>query len=98
MLLKNGVFFFRVNNQPVFDPKLNSGYGGYRTMGKYALPGVPDIIVIPEDGIFTGIEVKGESGRQSPEQVLFEKRAKRHNARYMVAKSVEEVKDFLNIE
>ena len=61
------------------------------------LKGVPDIIcIIPQgeegSGIFTGFEVKTPRGRQSPDQILFEKRCKRAGGRYYVVRSVEDVK------
>lgn len=85
-LRKRGVFFFRVNNMPVYDPKL----GGYRSQGEYALNGVPDIIAILPGGIFCGLEVKSKTGKPSADQVFFHKRCERLGARYHVVRSVEE--------
>lgn len=81
------ILFFRVNNMPVFDARL----GGYRSMGEFAMKGIPDIIVIPPDGIFTGIEVKAPRGVQSADQKLFERRCVHNNGRYFLVKSLEEV-------
>lgn len=81
------IFFFRVNNAPVFDARL----GGYRGMGEFAMKGIPDIITIPPDGIFTGIEVKAPRGVQSADQKLFERRCLQNNGRYILARSLEDV-------
>lgn len=91
-LNKKGVFFFRVNNTPQYDSKLNQGYGGYRAMSKWAMPGVPDIIAISEKGTFIGLEIKAAKGRLSTDQIAFRDRALRHNAEYHVIRTVDEVK------
>lgn len=72
---------------PVFDPRI----GGYRGMGEYAMKGIPDIIAVPPDGIFTGIEVKAPRGVQSPDQNLFERRCLQNKGRYILARSLEDV-------
>ena len=88
-LRKRGAFFYRVNNTPVFDAKI----GTYRAMGTYAMRGAPDLVCIDSYGGFVGIEVKSKRGKLSPDQILFKKRCERHNAIYIVATSVDDVKD-----
>lgn len=83
-------FFFRTNNTPVFDRKLNNGYGGYRSQGKWAQPGLADILLL-KDGTLYGIEVKTPKGKQSADQMLFEKRIQSHGGIYVVARSVDDV-------
>jgi hypothetical protein len=61
---------------------------------------VPDIICIIPDketgvGQFVGVEVKAPKGKQSADQLLFEKRCKRNGGDYIVARSVQDVKDHL---
>ena len=90
-LRKQGVFFWRSNNQPTYDPKMNSGRGGYRSQGEYAISGVPDIIAISKDGQFIGLEVKTPKGKQSTEQIFFQKRCERIGAQYHVVRSVDDV-------
>lgn len=90
-LASNGIFFFRVNNQPTYDPKLNNGYGGYRSQGKWAKPGTPDIVAIGPAGRFIGLEIKTDKGKQSADQMLFERGSKRAGADYHVIRSVDEV-------
>jgi hypothetical protein len=59
--------------------------------------GAPDIIVFlpPRNGYLDGravaIEVKGGKGKQSPEQELWEIRARRNGIKYVVAKTLEDV-------
>ena len=83
-------FCWRQNNGATYDQKMNNGLGGYRSNG--VMGGVPDIILIPDDGIFTGIEVKTKTGVQSAAQVLFERRTKRKNGRYYLVRSLDDVK------
>ncbi len=87
-LVSQGVFHWRQNNLPVYDPKI----GCYRA--HTGLKGVPDIICIIK-GQFVGIEVKTPKGKQSADQLLFEKRCKRNGGDYIVARSVQDVKDHL---
>ena len=96
-LKEKGVFCWRNNNGAVFDQKLNSGYGGYRSNN--IMKGVPDIIGIMPDGSgrFLGIEVKAPGGSQSGPQVLFERRTKRAGGVYILAKSVEDVASVLKL-
>lgn len=95
-LRKKGVFFWRNNNQPTYDPKLRGGYGGYRSQGEYALSGAPDIIAIAKDGRFVGIEVKSPSGRISEDQQFFADRCYRYNAEYHIVRNVADVDEVIH--
>ena len=88
-LRQKGALFMRINNTPVYDPKLRQ----YRAMGEYALKGVPDIIVVDAYGLFIGIEVKSSKGKLSPDQLLFKKRLEKKGGIYIVARSVKDVED-----
>lgn len=81
-------FFWRNNNTPIYDPKRKV----FRKMPKYALKGVPDIIVI-KDGFFIGIEVKRKHGVLSGDQKEFGRRAKENGAEYHVITSVDQLKE-----
>lgn len=83
--LKN-YFFWRTNTTPIYDPTRKA----FRAMPKYALKGVPDIILVL-DGVFVGLEVKTRSGRQSEQQKEFEKKLKNSGGKYYVVRSVEDV-------
>ena len=91
-LKARGYFCWRNNNGAVHDQKMNNGYGGYRS-NPSLMKGIPDIILIPDDGIFTGIEVKTPKGKQSADQMLFERRCKRKNAHYYLVRSLDDVKE-----
>src|SRR5690349_12013588 len=80
------VFFFRSNNQPIFDPARKV----FRALPKYTMKGIPDIIAI-KDGRFIGIEVKTDKGRQSPEQKEFEQLCSKHGGKYIVVRSIDDV-------
>jgi hypothetical protein len=82
-------FFVRLNNiaAPYRDTK---GELRFRKMGKYARPGLADILVV-KDGRAIFLEVKREGGKHSPEQVNFGSDAIVAGARYHLVRSVAEV-------
>lgn len=84
-LKSRGVFCWRNNNTAQYDRRL----GGYRAFN--GMKGVPDILAILPTGIFCGIEVKTPRGKQSPDQILFQKRSESLGARYILARSVDDV-------
>lgn len=92
-LSKKGYFFMRLNNAPVFDRKLNNGYGAYRGQGKWSAPGMADLLLVDKEkyGMAVFLEVK-DKGKQSPDQKLFAKRCCINNAEYAVVRSVDDVK------
>ena len=81
------VFHWRQNNLPVFDPRIN----GYRS--HTGMKGVPDIICVIK-GQFVGIEVKTPKGKQSPDQVFFQKRLEANGGVYILAKSLDDVVEY----
>lgn len=81
-------FFWRTNTVPIFDATKKI----FRAMPKYALKGVPDIIVI-KDGFFIGLEIKRKGGKQSDEQKEFERRTKESGAEYHLITSVDQLKE-----
>jgi len=82
-------FFWRTNTTPIYDVTRQS----FRAMPKYALKGVPDIIVIDDTGRFIGLECKKKGSYQSSEQKDFEKRCKEKGAEYYVVRSIDDVKN-----
>lgn len=76
-------FFFRVNNAPTYQGDGNGG-GFFRRMSKYSVKGVPDFILIRNDGKFIGLEMKRPSGKMSEDQELFQQKCKEKNAEYYV--------------
>ena len=92
---KPGCFAFKVNTTGIFDPKIKT----FRRTSRYIVPGTPDIIVcynIKGMGIFLGLEVKSQKGKQSKAQAIFEKSLKlKSGGLYFVVKSVKEVEDAL---
>jgi len=67
-----------------------------KSRNKYALKGVSDIIAITHSGKVLFIEVKSKKGRMSKDQKLFEDKVKEYKGHYVVARSVEDVMDYLN--
>lgn len=85
-LAMKGYFFWRVNNIPVYDTTRKI----YRALPKYTPKGISDIIVIIK-GIFYGLEVKTDKGRQSPEQKIFQEDVERSGGKYFIVRSIDDV-------
>lgn len=85
-----GKFFWRSNNIPVFG-KNNAGKMSFRSMPKFSMKGVPDIIVV-NAGSFIGLEIKRPMADLRPDQELFRKKCRENGASYYVIHSLDEVK------
>lgn len=83
-------FFWRQNTVPMYDAKL----GFYRMMPKYAMKGVPDIILIGKQGFVVFIEVKRKGQKLSEHQELFKRECEKLGATYLVANSLDDVIKF----
>lgn len=81
-------FFWRNNTTPTYDARR----GTYRSMGKWAKKGVPDIIVVHE-GWFIGLEVKQKGKYMSPEQKQFQKECAEAGGEVYTVRSIEDVKE-----
>lgn len=81
---KDGFIFWRQNTAPIFDK------GFYRPMPKYSLTGMPDIVVV-KDGKYIGLEVKRKGGKQSDNQILFQKWLEKAGGEYHVVESLDDV-------
>lgn len=87
-LNKNGFFAFRVNNGAVYDPVAKC----FRKRGAFHLAGVSDAIALDSSGRCYFIEFKSDTGRQSKEQENFAKQIMQRNGRYLLVRSVEELR------
>ena len=81
------VFFFRCNNQPIYDATRK----GFRALPKYTMKGISDIIAL-KDGHAYFIEVKAARGRVSPEQHEFGKNIQAAGGTYIIARAIEDVR------
>jgi hypothetical protein len=92
---KPGVFAFKVNTMGVFD----KSRGRYRSISKNIIPGTPDIIAcfsVKSVGVFVGLEVKSEKGKQSKEQKSFQQKLQtRANGYYFTVRSIKEADEAL---
>ena len=82
-------FFWRNNNQAVFDPRTH----GFQKSKKYTIKGVSDIILLL-DGKVWFIEVKNNKPcktYQSKEQKEFEKNVIKNGSYYLVARSIDDL-------
>jgi hypothetical protein len=59
------------------------------------MAGVADIIAVLDGGKACFIEVKTPRGRQSPDQILFQRRIERLGGVYILARSVEDVQQVI---
>lgn len=92
------IYFFRAGAGAV-----TTSTGRFFRSGK---PGVPDIIVcVPKItdngrivGIFIGLEVKNEKGRQSPVQKQAQADIKNAGGHYYIVRSISDVKGIINNE
>lgn len=78
------VFFFRVNNIPVF------ANGQFRRMGKFTIAGVSDIIALKRNVAFF-IEVKAPKGKQSAAQKHFQNMVEVNGGVYILASTIEDL-------
>lgn len=81
-------FFFRINNIGVYDPSKQI----HRALPKWAMKGVADIFVLHKGGALF-VEVKSQVGRQSPEQRNFEALVLENGGRYIVARSIDDLRE-----
>lgn len=79
--------FWRQNTVGIYDASRKT----YRSLPKYAMAGVADIIVI-DNGHAIFLEVKTDKGRQSKNQKDFENYVTKHGATYAVVRSIEDVR------
>jgi hypothetical protein len=89
-LALRGHFFYRQNNTPIFQ-RDGKGGGFFRAMPKYAIKGVPDILLIRDGGYVCYLEIKRPSGKLSDDQMEFQKRSRLAGAEYHVIKSVDQL-------
>lgn len=83
-------FFWRQNTAPAVQ-KSASGWA-FRKMPKHSKKGVPDIILIKQPGgQFVGLEVKTQTGKLSPEQAEFGRKAIGAGAEYHLVRSIDDV-------
>ena len=89
-LSAKNVCFWTVNNSAPYSKRLRRYLKPY----KYHLDGVADIC-----GIWKGralfIECKTKTGKQSVSQREFERRVKKEKGRYILARSLDDVKDII---
>jgi hypothetical protein len=82
-------FFWRQNTTPVYD---KTG-GFFRAMPKYALKGIPDVIVITDGGYVCFLEIKRPKAKLSPDQEVFRDRCTAIGAEYHIITDVTQLKE-----
>jgi hypothetical protein len=80
--------------------QLQSALSFARTMRpiSYGVPGMPDIGGVLIDGRSLGIEVKTATGRQSSEQIAYQKMMTKFGGLYIVARSADDALNQLALE
>ena len=84
VLAADNIFHWRQNNNAV---------KGRAFIG---LKGVPDILCLIKNGKLMGVEVKTLIGKQSPEQIEFERNCEKRGAIYLLVRSAHELENILN--
>lgn len=79
-------FFWRQNNVGTFDTAKQT----FRSLPKYAIKGVPDILVLAFHTIVF-VECKTDKGVQSQSQKDFQKEVESRGYTYILARSVDDV-------
>lgn len=96
-VIQKGILDYLETVPNIYD--FRAGSGSFRlASGRYmrtGRPGVPDIVCCIK-GIFTGIEVKNEKGRQSAVQKQAQKEIEEAGGRYYIVRSIAEVKEIIN--
>ena len=85
-LQKRGIFAWRSNTGCA-----STKSGGFVRFG---LKGQPDVIAVYKSR-FVGIELKGDTGRQSAEQRTFQAKCEAAGGLYILARALEDVTDVL---
>lgn len=67
------------------------GHGGKGQFVRFGAPGMPDILARGSQGAVIWIEVKSPTGKQSPDQVIWQRDSERFGDIYIVARKVEDV-------
>lgn len=88
-----GIFAWPIQNQGQYDPFKKI----YRKTPKWFVHGLPDIQAALSRGRALHIEVKSPTGKQSDHQKIFQEKVERAGHSYIVARSVQEVDDFLRV-
>lgn len=85
-----GLEAYRMNNTGVFDVKL----GCFRKTGQFHPHGLPDIMIVSVKGVLW-IEVKTETGKQSPDQVRWQEMCHRYGQPYKICRNKYNALDLL---
>jgi hypothetical protein len=80
-------FFWRQNSVGVYDPKKKT----FRKKPKYALNGVPDVIVLTEGGYAVFLEIKATRGVLSEDQKKFQARCEDIGCEYYIIRKLDDV-------
>lgn len=94
-LKENNYFFWRQNNTPIFG-RNNAGKMTFRSMGKYAMKGLPDIFILFK-GWIIGLEVKRTNGiALRPDQSVFRDRIESNGGLYFKVSELNRVIEILD--
>ena len=88
-LTLRGIFWYRNNTGAVAGE-----YKGRKRFIRFGSAGAPDIVCVIK-GCYIGIEVKRPGGKQTPDQAAFQDQLILAGGNYVLAESLEDVKDAL---
>ena len=85
-----GIFAFKYPTTGRYDTKKNTWI---KTRG--TITGVADIIMIMEEGKTVWLEIKSPKGKQTPNQIEFQRKLEVRGHKYLVIRSVQDLIDWL---
>lgn len=89
----NKIFHYRQNSGGFLKEYTRKNGSPGKSMVRFGRPGSTDILCV-KHGIYIGIEVKSKTGKQDPDQVIFQKDLERAGGIYLLVRSSEEVEKF----
>ncbi len=97
-----GYFFYKNPTRGYFSGKVSNDGRGRKVMvgsfrkdhNPYTLCGGPDLVLIHR-GLYVGLEVKSETGRQSEAQKEFQRLLEASGGKYFIVRSIEDVENAL---
>lgn len=91
------IFHYR-QNTGAFSKEYTRKRDGVTKMSfiRFGYPGASDIVCVAK-GFYIAIEVKDETGKQSPDQVEFQRRIEEEGGFYILARSLDDVINFFKV-
>ena len=90
------VFHYRQNTGGMLKEYTRKNGTVGKSMIRFGTPGASDIVCVAK-GFYIAIEVKDEKGKQSPDQVEFQRQLEKEGGYYILARSLDDVINFFKV-